>query len=348
MGKKILLTGNNGYIGPVMTRILKEHGHTVIGLDTGYFKGCELFEPDAVPDKQIIKDIREVGPEDLEGIQVVIHLSALSNDPLGELNPSLTEDINTLASEKLAKLAKENGVEKYIFASSCSVYGIAPDDKPVTETSPVNPITAYAKAKLEVESRLSKLAAPSFHPVFLRNATVYGLSPRVRLDLVVNNLTAWAVFTGKVAIMSDGMPWRPIVHITDFCRAFAAAADEKAERVHNQIINVGRNIENYRVKEIADKVQRIVPGCKVEILNQTGNDERSYKVDFTKVTTVLPSFKPAFDVDMGIRELYEAYKKYAMTGSDFKGIKYIRVKWIRQLLESGRLDGNLRWKQRNA
>jgi nucleoside-diphosphate-sugar epimerase len=344
VGKKILLTGNNGYIGPVMTRILKEHGHTVVGLDTGYFKGCELFEPEVSPDKQIIKDIREIGREDIEGIEAVIHLSALSNDPLGELNPSLTEDINTTASEKLAVLAKQSGVEKYIFASSCSVYGIAPDDKPITETSPVNPITAYAKAKLEVETRLSKLADASFHPVFLRNATVYGLSPRLRLDLVVNNLTAWGTFTGKVAIMSDGMPWRPIVHITDFCRAFAAAVSADSKMVHNRVLNVGRNIENYRVKEIAEKVKRIVPGCSVEILNQTGSDERSYKVDFSKIKKVLPGFKPAFDVDMGIKELYEAYRKYGMTNDDFKGIKYIRVKWIKNLLQSGKLDKNLKWK----
>ncbi|MFH1369569.1 MAG: NAD(P)-dependent oxidoreductase [Elusimicrobiota bacterium] len=343
MGKKILLTGNNGYIGPVMTRILKEQSHTVTGLDTGYYKGCELFNPETDPDRQIIKDIRDLNENDLEGIEAVIHLSALSNDPLGELNPSLTDNINTKASVKLAEIAKKAGVERFIFASSCSVYGIASDDKPITEESPVNPLTAYAKAKYDVEQRVSKLADKDFHPVFMRNATVYGLSPRLRLDLVVNNLTAWAYFTGKVAIMSDGMPWRPIIHISDFCRASASAVIAKHENVHNQIINVGRDFENYKVKEIADKVQKVVPGSKVEILNKTGSDERSYRVDFSKIKKVLPEFKPCFDVDKGIVELYEAFKKYKMTNDDMNGVKYFRVKWIKQLIEQKKLDLELKW-----
>lgn len=342
MKKNILVTGNTGYIGPVMTQVLKEKGYTVTGLDYEYYKGCELFEPPARADRQICKDIRDVNADDLQGVDAIVHLSALSNDPLGELNPGLTGEINTKASLKLAELAKKAGVRRFIFSSSCSVYGISDSDTPLTEQDKINPITAYAKAKVDVEQGLMKMADKDFHPVYMRNATVYGLSPMLRLDLVVNNLTAWAFFTGKIEVMSDGSPWRPIVHIRDFSEAFAAAIEAPEDAVHNQIFNVGQDAENYRVREIADRVKNIVPGSVVEILNKTGSDERSYRVAFGKIKRVLPGFKPRFTVDMGIKELYQAYKDFAMNTSDLTAQKYFRVRWIKQLMENKILDNNLK------
>ncbi len=339
----ILITGNNGYIGPVMTRLLHEHGHTVRGIDSQYFHGCDLFPPTNVPDQQIIKDMRDIAYTDLEGISAIIHLAGLSNDPLGEINHTLTHDINMTASVNLAEMARNIGVERFIFASSCSLYGVASNDKPLTEDGVLNPVTAYAKAKAQVEEAVSRLATDSFHPVFMRNATVYGLSPTLRLDLVVNNLVAWAYLTGKVSIMSDGTPWRPIVHIEDFCRAFVAALEAPLGKVHNERFNVGINEENYQIKDIANEVKSIVPHCEVEILNQTGSDERTYRVDFAKIKTALSDFKPVWNVRKGIEELYHAYQDVGLTIEDFQSPKYFRVRWIRHLLENKRIDNNLRW-----
>ncbi|MBN1384711.1 MAG: NAD(P)-dependent oxidoreductase [Elusimicrobia bacterium] len=327
-----------------MTGFLQERSYNVTGLDCNYYKGCEFLPQEVLPFKQILKDIRDINESDLEGIDVVVHLAALSNDPLGELNPSWTDDINVRASVKLANLAKKAGVEKFIFSSSCSIYGIAPPGKALTEEDEVNPVTAYAKAKIKFEKELFKLADSRFHPVFMRNATVYGLSPMLRLGLVVNNLVAWAYCTGKVAIMSDGTPWRPIIHILDFCRAFLTVIEAPAEKIHNQVFNVGRNKENYQVKDIARYVQEIVPNCRIEILNQTGSDERTYRVDFSKIEKVLPQFKPCCDVHMGIEELYRAYKDNGLTKEDLMSNKYFRVRWIKNLIEAGKVDSNLKKK----
>jgi len=339
----ILVTGNNGYIGTRMTEFLQEHSYKVVGLDCNYYRECNLYSMNVRPFKQIVKDIRDISEKDLEGVTTIIHLAALSNDPLGEINPSLTHDINYIASVKLAKLAKKLGIKRFIFSSSCSLYGIAHDDKPLTEEGKLNPITAYAKAKVETEKEISKLADDNFHPVFMRNATVYGLSPNLRLDLVVNNLVAWAYLTGKVAIMSDGTPWRPIVHVEDLCRAFLAVLEAPIEKIHNQAFNVGINEENYQIKDIAKEVEKIVPNSYVEILNKTGPDERTYRVDFSKIKKTLPQFKPTWNLRKGIEELYQAYKKFGLTQKDFQSPRYFRVRWIRHLIESRKLDHSLKW-----
>lgn len=340
----ILVTGNTGYIGPVMTKLLKQHSYEVEGLDTKYFEGCEFFPPENLPTKQIIKDIRDVNEQDLKGITSIIHLAGLSNDPLGEINPTLTPEINYVASINLAKLAKKIGIKRFIFASSCSLYGIASNNKPLTEEGKLNPITAYAKAKAMVEEEVSKLADDNFHPVFMRNSTVYGLSPNLRLDLVVNNLVAGAYLTGKVTVLSDGTPWRPIIHVEDFCRAFIAVLEAPFEKIHNQAFNVGINEENYQVIDIANTVAEIVPDCHVEVLNKTGSDERTYCVDFSKISKTLFNFKPSWNLRKGVRELYNTFKDLGLTLEDLQTSKYFRVRKINELMENESVDKDLRWK----
>lgn len=340
---RVLVTGNNGYIGPIMTNMLKRRSHAVIGLDNNFFGECDFFKPEAFPEKQIVKDIREVNRKDVEGVDAVIHLAGLSNDPLGEINPALTDDINFHATMKLAGLAKEAGIKRFIFASSCSMYGIARTDKPLKEDGELNPVTAYAKAKANSEKHLAELADVNFHPVFMRNATVYGVSPKNRLDLVVNNLTAGAFLTGEITIMSDGTPWRPIVHIEDFSAAFIAALEAPEDKIHCQAFNVGINEENYQIKDIAEDVKKVVPGCRIRILNETGQDERTYRVDFTKIKNTL-DFKPQWNVRKGIVELYEAYKKHHLTMEDFQSSKYFRVRTLKRLLSTEKIDTNLNWK----
>lgn len=339
----ILVTGNTGYIGTVVTKFLQEHSYEVVGLDYNYYEGCEFHPRNIHPIKQREKDIKDIGEKDLEGATVVIHLAALSNDPLGEINPSLTHEINYVASVKLAKLAKGLGIQRFMFSSSCSLYGIAPDDNPLTEEGRLNPITAYAKAKVETEEEISKLASDNFHPVFMRNATLYGISPSLRLDLVVNNLVAWAYLTGEVAIMSDGTPWRPIIHVEDLCKAFLAVLEAPVEKISNQAFNVGISEENYQIKNIAKEVEKIVPNSHVEILNKTGPDERTYRVDFSKIKKTLTQFKPTWNVRKGIEELYQAYKNFGLTQKDFQSPKYFRVRWIKHLIESKKLDHELKW-----
>ena len=341
--RMILVTGNTGYIGKVMTEFLQEHSYKVVGLDYKYYEGCDFYPTNVRSFNQIVKDIRNISERDLEGVTAIIHLAALSNDPLGEINPSLTREINYVASVKLANLAKKLSIERFIFSSSCSLYGIASDDKPLTEEGRLNPITAYAKAKVEAEKEISNLADNNFHPVFMRNATVYGVSPSLRLDLVVNNLTAWAYLTGKVAIMSDGTPWRPIIHVEDFCKAFLAVLEAPIEKIHNQAFNVGINEENYQIKDIAKQVEKIVPNSHNDILNKTGPDERTYRVDFSKLKKALPQFKPIWNSKKGIEELYNAYKSFGLTMEDLQSPKYFRVRWIRYLIESKKLNNDLRW-----
>lgn len=339
----ILITGNTGYIGMKMTEFFHEHSYRVIGLDSNYYEKCKVCSSNFYPFKQIVKDIRDINERDLEEVTAIIHLAALSNDPLGEINPSLTHEINCVASIKLANLAKKLGIQRFIFSSSCSSYGIAPDDKPLIEEGRLNPITAYAKAKVKTEEGISKLADDNFHPTFMRNATVYGISPTLRLDLVVNNLVAWAYLTGKVAIMSDGTPWRPIIHVEDLCNAFLAALEAPIEKIHNQAFNVGINEENYQIKDIANQVEKIVPGSFVEILNKTGADERTYRVDFSKLKNALPQFKPTWNLRKGIEEVYHAYNNFGLTQKDFESPKYFRLRWIRYLIENNKLDHKLKW-----
>ncbi len=339
----VLLTGNTGYIGTVMTRFLKEESFDVVGLDIGWFENNNFFtvSDSSKPDRQIKKDIRNISEEDLEGIDAVVHLAGLSNDPLGEINHSLTDEINCRSTIKLAELCRKRKIARFIFASSCSIYGISSSEDFIAEEGIVHPLTSYAKAKVEAERGLAQLADDNFHPVFMRNATVYGVSPRLRLDLVVNNLSAWAYLTKEIAIKSDGTPWRPIVHIEDFCAAFVAALKAPADKIHCEAFNVGINEENYRVSEIAFEVQKNIAGSKVKILNETGGDERSYRVDFSKIRRVLPDFKPRWNVKRGISELLDAYTKHNLTLDDFNAGKYFRIKTIKSFMGSGKMDKRL-------
>ena len=273
----------------------------------------------------------------------MVHLAGLSNDPLGDLNPALTYDINHLASVKLAKLAKEAGVKRFLFSSSCSTYGAAGSEELLNEDAEFRPVTAYGRSKVLVEQDVVKLADQNFSPTFLRNATAYGVSPRLRFDLVLNNLVAWAFTTGRIYIKSDGTPWRPIVHIADISRAFIAALNAPTDLVHCQAFNVGRTDENYQIRDLAEIVNEIVPGCQVEYAKDGSPDTRCYRVDFSKITRVLPEFKPQWTASQGAKELYDAVRRVGLQLEDFEGPRYKRISHIQQLLSSGRLDANLRW-----
>lgn len=339
---RILLTGHQGYIGTVMAPLLADAGHEVVGLDSDLFEQCTFGkEPRRFP--SIKKDLRDVERADVEGFDAVLHLAGLSNDPLGNLNPNLTYDINHHASVRLARLAKEAGVSRYLFSSSCSTYGAA-GDKILDETAEFNPVTPYGRSKVLVEQEVAQLASDEFSPVYLRNATAYGVSPRLRFDLVLNNLTAWALTTGRVFIKSDGTPWRPIVHIEDISRAFLAALEAPREVIHNQAFNVGRSEENYQIRDLAEIVKETVPGCTIEFADDAGPDKRCYRADFSRIKKMLPGFQPQWDARRGARELYEAYKKVDLRLEDFEGPRYKRIDHIQGLLASGRLDTNLRWK----
>jgi len=338
---RVLVTGHNGYIGSVMAPLLKLLGHDVVGLDTFYFEDCGFGEEtDWIP--SLRRDIRDLGVKDLEGFEAVVHLAALCNDPLGDLNSDWTYDINYAASVRLAELAREAGVRRFLYASSCSMYGAAGEDV-LSEEAPLRPITPYATSKVRTEESVVKLADASFSPVFMRNATAYGVSPRLRADVVLNNLVCWAHTTGRIRIMSDGTPWRPIVHVQDIARAFAAALVAPREAIHNQAFNVGSNGENYQVMELAEIVRATVPGCKVEFGPDAGPDPRSYRVDFTKLGRALPEFRPQWNASFGAKDLYGALQQVALSYADFQGRKYIRLTQFKHLLDNGQLDPTLRW-----
>jgi nucleoside-diphosphate-sugar epimerase len=340
---RVLLTGNMGYIGTVLAPMLLKAGHEVTGLDSDLFDSC-TFGSELIPIKTIRKDIRDAEASDLDGFDAVMHLAGLSNDPLGDLDPNLTYEINHKASVRLAELAKKNGVKRFIFSSSCSNYG-ASGDAPLNEQSPFNPVTPYGKSKVMVEQDVSKLADDNFSPTFLRNATAFGVSPRLRFDLVLNNLVAWAYTTGKVHLKSDGNSWRPIVHIEDISRAFIAVLEAPIELVHNEAFNVGRNEDNYKIKDIAQIVFETVPDCELEFSENAVADKRNYRVDCSKIQHVLPRFNPMWDARKGAKQLYEAYKKIGLTLEEFEGPRYQRIGHIKKLLSSGKLDLQLRWKE---
>jgi nucleoside-diphosphate-sugar epimerase len=339
---RVLLTGHLGYIGTVMVPMLKAEGHDVVGYDSDLYESS-TFGEGIVPVPSIRKDIRDATLDDLRGFDAVLHLAGLSNDPLGDLNPDLTYDINHRASVRLAELAKRAGVPRFIFSSSCSNYGAGGEDL-LNEHSPFNPVTPYGISKVRVEQDVAKLADDRFSPTFLRNATAFGVSPRLRFDLVLNNLVAWAFATGKVFIKSDGTPWRPIVHIADISRAFIAVLHAPRELVHNEAFNVARNEDNYRIRELADIVKETVPGCVIEYAKDAGPDKRCYRVDSGKIRKVLPAFQPVWDARKGAKELLEAYRRVGLKLEDFEGPKYKRIDHIKSLITSGRLGDDLRWK----
>jgi nucleoside-diphosphate-sugar epimerase len=335
---KILVTGHHGYIGSVMVGVLGRAGHDVTGLDTYLYEGCNFGE-DSLPVPAIRKDIRDVQPADLRGFDAVIHLAALSNDPLGCLDEECTYDINHCGSVSLAQAAKAAGVPRFLFASSCSLYGAA-GDKMLDELAQFNPITAYGSSKVLVEQDVTKLADDTFSPTFLRNATAYGASPRLRADIVVNNLVGVAYTTGEVLIQSDGTPWRPLVHVQDISRAFVAVLEAPRDAVHNQSFNVGSSKENYQIREIADMVREVVPGCTVRYLEGGGPDPRCYKVNCDKLTRQIPTFKTEWTVRRGVEELYASYVRNGLTKEMFAN--YVRLPRIQALLGDGRVDAMLR------
>ena len=339
---RILLTGHKGYIGTVMVPMLLGAGHEVVGLDSDLFRQC-TFAPGIHDIPELRLDLRDAQASHLEGFDAVIHLGALSNDPLSDLNPEITYDINHTASVRLAELAKSAGVKRFLYSSSCSSYGQAGDDF-VDETATLNPITAYAISKVRVEQDVARLADNNFSPTFLRNATAYGVSPRLRFDLVLNNLVAWAYAQGRVHIKSDGTPWRPIVHIEDISRAFLAVLEAPCEATHNQALNVGQTEENYRIRDLADIVKDVVPGSRVEYAEGGGPDPRCYRVDFSKIRRVLPAFKPQWNARRGAEELYAAYRAGGLVIDDCEGPRFKRIDHLKYLMASNRVDATLRWR----
>jgi len=337
------MTGHDGYIGSVMAPVLEEAGHEVVGLDTGFFADCGFgdYAGPTIEGRQL--DVREAEVEHLRGFDAVVHLAALSNDPLGNLDSDLTFQINHRASLHVAKLARSAGVQRFVFASSCSLYG-AKGDAFLDEDAGFNPLTPYGKSKILAEQDISGLANDEFSPTFMRNATAYGLSPRLRADVVVNNLVGYACTTGEVLIQSDGTPWRPLVHVRDFSNAFLAALEAPRETVHNQAFNVGRTDENYQVSELAEFVAEAVAGSRIQYAEGGGPDPRSYRVDCSKIETTLRGYKPEWTVEAGVRELRDAFVERRLTSSDFLSQRYFRIRRIKAHLEGGTLDPELRWR----
>ena len=337
---RVLLTGHKGYIGTILVPMLLDAGHDVVGLDNDLFRRC-TFKEGMIDIPEVIKDVRDVEASDVEGFDAVLHLAGLSNDPLGDFNPEITYQINHQASVRLAELSKAAGVERFVFSSSCSNYGAAGDDL-LNEESANNPVTPYGESKVFVERDLAKLADGSFTPTYLRNATAYGVSPRLRFDLVLNNLVAWAYCTKQVYLKSDGTPWRPVVHIEDISRAFMAALHAPRDVVHNQAFNIGRNEENYRIREIAEIVAETVPDCRIEYAPDAGPDLRCYRVDCSKAIDMLPEFKPQWTVRKGAQELYDVYQQVGLTLDEFEGTRFSRIAHLRSLIDGKIITNELR------
>jgi len=338
---RVLITGHDGYIGTVLVPMFRAAGHDVVGLDNYLFRGC-TFGPEADEPAALAKDVRHVTPDDLVGFDAVVHLAAISNDPLGDLNPDTTFAINHRATVQLAKAAKAAGVRRFLFSSSCSLYG-AHGNEYLDEHAEFNPVTPYGESKVLSEQDLALLADDEFSPTYLRNSTAYGVSPRLRGDLVVNNLTGFAVTTGKVFLKSDGSSWRPLVHIEDISRAFLAVIEADRSLVHNEAYNVGATEENYQIRDVAHLVQQVVPDSVVTLSDAAFNDIRNYRVNCDKLATALPAARPRWTVQKGIEELYEAYVRYGLTLDQLEGDRFMRIRHVQSLVEAGRIDTSLRW-----
>ncbi len=339
---RVLITGHDGYIGSVLSALARDAGHDVAGLDSYLLEGCSFGQdPEKIPARQV--DVRDVDGELFRGFDAVVHLAAVSNDPIGDLDPARTFEINHRASVRVARLAKQARVERFIFASSCSLYGSASPDDLLTESASFNPVTPYGESKVLVERDVAEMADDDFSPTFLRSATVYGYSPRLRLDLVVNDLVASACLTGEILIKSDGTPWRPLVHVEDVAGAYVAALEAPREAVHNEAFNIGRSQENHQIRDLADIVTGVVTDSRVAYAKGGGPDERCYRVDFSKAETSLPGFRPRWTVREGARQLADAYSRYGLKVDDLSSSRFIRLRRIQSLLDAGELGPDLRW-----
>jgi nucleoside-diphosphate-sugar epimerase len=328
---KIFVTGHKGFIGAHLVELLKQEGAQVVGCDVGLFEGCN-WEPMVPADVDLVKDVRAIEAADLDGCDAVMHLAAISNDPMGDLDAQLTFDVNRDASIRLARLAKEAGVPRFLFAGSCSVYGQG-EKLDLDEGDPLNPLTAYAKSKIETEEEVSKTADASFTPVFLRNATAYGHSPMLRIDLVVNNLLGSALSYGEIRIHSDGSPWRPLIHCRDIARAFIALSKAPKDVVHNKAINVGANSENYQVRDVGDQVKRLIPSAEVAYTGQTGADPRNYRVNFDLLYSLLPDFKLQYSLASGMDELHRKMVEHGFGKKDFEGDQFVRLRTLKHRMD---------------
>jgi nucleoside-diphosphate-sugar epimerase len=340
---RVLVTGHDGYVGCLLVPMLQARGHEVVGLDAGLYAGCALGpEPGAVP--SVARDIRDVSEEQVAGIDAVAHLAGISNDPLGDLNPDVTYDVNHLGTVHLARVAKAAGVGRFVFSSSCSNYGAAGEEL-LDESAPFNPVTAYGHSKVLAEQDLAELADAGFSPVFMRSGTAYGVSPRLRGDLVVNNLTGYAVATGEVLFKSDGSPWRPLVHAEDMARAFVAALEAPRDAVHGEAFNVGSTSENYRVRQVGELVEQLVPGSRIVFGEGAGPDVRTYRVSCEKLAATLPDARPRWTVAAGIEALRDAFVARGLTREELEGPRFQRIRRVRALQDEGRLDESLRWRE---